>query len=96
VAPAPDPVEELLAAIPEAGTRAKTAKSMLAQARNLMRMRDNGFPAAYVRGTVDEVSGLPWMRDLSGPTQEAVSVILGSDELPKHIETLQRMVGGSR
>lgn len=86
------PVDVMLGEILNDDTRATTAKGLLAQARNFMRMRDNGFPAAFIRGKVDETRNLPWMRDLGGSVQQSIVEILGSDELPLHIEALQRAV----
>lgn len=88
------PVETMLAKILDGATRDKTAKGVLAQARNFMRMRDNGFPAAFIKAKVDETANLPWMRDLNGSVQAGIIDILGSDDLALHLEELQRIVRG--
>lgn len=95
VAPAPARglIDLLLDDILDPETRAKTAKGMLAQGRNFKRMRDNGFPASYIRAKVDEISGLAWMRDLSGPVQRSVVDLLASEDLAAHVESLEAFVG---
>ena len=91
--PGRGPIDLLLDDILDPQTRAKTAKGMLAQGRNLKRMRDNGFPSSFIRGKVDEISSLAWMRDLSGPVQRLVLDLLASEELAAHVESLEAIVG---
>ncbi len=91
--PPRSPVDLVLDNILDPSTRHATAKGMLAQARNFMRMRDNGFPEAFIRAKVDEVDGLAWMRDLTGPVQRQVRDILSSESLATHTEALKGIVG---
>ena len=69
---------------------------MFAEAQRIKQLRDGGFPEHIVAQRIDGLVRWPWMRDLSGETQHAVTELLSSDPLNELMAMLTTEIGEGR
>lgn len=91
----PSPFDELKRFLPDAA-RDQTFRAMFAEAQRIKQLRDGGFPEHIVAQRIDGLVRWPWMRDLSGETQHAVTELLSSDPLNELMAMLTTEIGEGR